>query len=139
RGEPAGREAYLDSMVTERAVSLPTDRLVVTIGSNMRGKLEKRRRTMNILVAMDGSTYGQWELNWVAMLPFVNPPRVTALHVLDIFAYRAAFLAPREIRRIEAHSTRTLMNAMHQLAGLKLKGTARKEQGMIAPVILKRT
>jgi nucleotide-binding universal stress UspA family protein len=93
---------------------------------------------MNILVATDGSTYGQWELNWVAMLPFVNPPRVTALHVLDIFAYRAAFLAPREIRRIEAHSTRTLMKAKQQLARLKLKGIVRKEQGMIAPVILKR-
>jgi nucleotide-binding universal stress UspA family protein len=95
-------------------------------------------RTMNVLVATDGSTYGQWGLNWVATLPFVNPPRVTVLHVLDIFAYRAAFLALREIRRIEAHSTRTLRKAKQQLAGLKLKGAVRQEQGMIAPVILKR-
>jgi nucleotide-binding universal stress UspA family protein len=93
--------------------------------------------TMNVLVATDGSKYGQWGLNRVATLPFVNPPRVTALHVLDIFAYRAAFLAPREIRRIEAHSTRTLRKAKQQLVALKLKGTVCKKQGMIAPVILK--
>jgi len=87
---------------------------------------------------MDGSKYGRWELNWVATLPFVEPTRVTALHVLDIYAYRASFLAPREIRRIEARSTRILKEATQQLAALKLKGTVRKEQGMIAPMILKR-
>ena len=92
---------------------------------------------MNVLVATDGSKYGQWGLNWVATLPFAKPPRVTALHVLDIYAYRASFLSPREIRRIEAHSTRTLRKAKQQLASLKLKGTVRKKQGMIAPVILK--
>ena len=36
-----------------------------------------------MLVATDGSKYGRWGLNWVAKLPFVEPPRVTALHVLD--------------------------------------------------------
>ena len=29
---------------------------------------------MNVLVATDGSKYGQWGLNWVAKLPFVEPP-----------------------------------------------------------------
>ena len=48
---------------------------------------------MNVLVATDGSKYGRWGLNWVAKLPFVEPPRVTALHVLDIGALRAPFLA----------------------------------------------
>ncbi len=38
---------------------------------------------MNVLVATDGSKYGRWGLNWVAKLPFVEPPQVTALHVLD--------------------------------------------------------
>lgn len=93
---------------------------------------------MNVLVATDGSKYGQWGLDWVATLPFVKPAKVTALHVLDIYAYRASFLSPREIRRIEAYSTQTLRKAKQQLASLKLKGTTRKEQGMIAPVILKR-
>jgi Universal stress protein family len=44
---------------------------------------------MNVLVATDGSEYGRWALNWVAKLPFVEPPRVTVLHVVDISALRA--------------------------------------------------
>jgi nucleotide-binding universal stress UspA family protein len=93
---------------------------------------------MNVLVATDGSTYGQWGLNWVAKLPFVKPPRVTALHVLDSAAFRLPFRTRLEIQRVEARSARTLRNAKQQMASLDLKGTARKEQGAVAPVILKR-
>ena len=93
---------------------------------------------MNVLVATDGSKYGQWGLNWVATLPFVEPPRVTALHVLDRAAFRLPFRTKLEIQRVEAHAARTLRKATQQLAALKLKGTARKEQGAVAPVILKR-
>ena len=59
---------------------------------------------MNVLVATDGSKYGQWGLNWVATLPFVKPPRVTALHVLDSAAFRGPFRTRLEIQRVEAHS-----------------------------------
>jgi nucleotide-binding universal stress UspA family protein len=104
---------------------------------------------MNVLVATDGSKYGQWGLNWVAKLPLVEPPRVTALHVLDLAALRAPFLAQpvmagneryiqEEIQRMEARSAKVLKEAKQQLASLKLKGTARKEQGAVAPTILKR-
>ena len=104
---------------------------------------------MNVLVATDGSKYGRWGLNWVATLPFVEPPRVTALHVLDVAALRAPFLAQpvmagteryiqEEIQRMEARSAKTITDTKKQLALLKLKGTVRKEQGAIAPVILKR-
>jgi nucleotide-binding universal stress UspA family protein len=104
---------------------------------------------MNVLVATDGSEYGRWELNWVAKLPLVEPPRVTVLHVLDIVGLRAPFLAQpvmagneryiqEEIQRMEARSGKTLKEAKQQLASLKLKGTVRKEQGAVAPVILKR-
>ena len=104
---------------------------------------------MNVLVATDGSKHGGWGLNWVATLPFVKPPRVTALHVLDIAALRAPFLSQpvmagteryihEEIRRMEARSAKALKEAKQQLASLKLKGTVRKEQGAIAPTILKR-
>ena len=104
---------------------------------------------MNVLVATDGSKYGQWGLNWVAKLPFVEPPRVTALYVLDIAALRAPFLAQpvmagneryiqEEIQRMEARSVKVLKEAKQQLASLKLTGTACKEQGAVAPVILKR-
>ncbi|MEP6935071.1 MAG: universal stress protein, partial [Nitrospirota bacterium] len=93
---------------------------------------------MNVLVATDGSKFGQWGLNWVATLPFAQPPRVTALHVLESAWLRGPFRTRPEILRVEAHSARTLKKAKQQLAALKLKGTVRKEQGAVAPVILKR-
>jgi nucleotide-binding universal stress UspA family protein len=102
---------------------------------------------MNVLVATDGSKYGRWGLNWVAKLPFVEPSRVTALHVVDIAALRAPFLAQpvmagneryiqEEIQRMKARSAQIITDTKKQLAALKLKGTVRKEQGAIAPVIL---
>jgi nucleotide-binding universal stress UspA family protein len=104
---------------------------------------------MNVLVAIDGSKYGRWELNWVAQLPFVEPPQVTVLHVLDLGAVRAPFLLQpamagseryiqEEIQRMETRSAMTITDTKKQLAALKLKGTVRKEHGAIAPVILKR-
>ena len=104
---------------------------------------------MNVLVATDGSKYGRWGLNWVATLPFVKPPLVTVLHVSDIAALRAPFLSQpmmagteryiqEEIQRMETRSTKTLKEAKQKLAALKLKGTVCKEQGAVAPVILKR-
>ena len=103
---------------------------------------------MNVLVATDGSKYGRWELNWVAQLPFVEPPTVMALHVLDLDALRAPFLSQpvivgseryiqKEIARMETRSA-IITETKKQLAALKLKGTVRKEQGAIAPVLLKR-
>src|ERR1043165_644187 len=46
---------------------------------------------MKVLVAMDGSEYGKWGLDWVATLPFVKPPRVTTLHVRDSAWLRLPF------------------------------------------------
>jgi nucleotide-binding universal stress UspA family protein len=94
--------------------------------------------TMNVLVAMDGSTYGQWALHWVAKLPLVKPPKVLALHVLDSAWLRGPFRTRPEILRVEARSARTLKKVTEQLALLKLTGTAREEQGKVAPTILKR-
>ncbi len=104
---------------------------------------------MNVLVATDGSKYGRWAMNWVATLPLVEPIQVMALHVVDIAALRAPFLAQpvmagteryiqEEIQRMETRSGKALKEAKQQLALLKLKGTVRKEQGAVAPTILKR-
>jgi len=93
---------------------------------------------MNVLVATDGSRYGRWGLNWVAKLPFVEPPRVTALHVLDRAVHSLPFRTKLEMRRVEARSARTIAYTKKQLASLKLKGTVRREQGAVAPTILKR-
>jgi len=105
--------------------------------------------TMNVLVATDGSKYGRWALDWVARLPLVEPAKVMVLHVLDVAALRAPFLAQptmagiepyvqEEIQRMEARSAETLQETTRQLASLKLTGTVRKEQGPVAPTILKR-
>ena len=104
---------------------------------------------MNVLVATDGSKYGRWALNWVAKLPFVEPAKVMALHVLDVATLRAPFLAQpmmagneqyvqEEIQSMEARSAKTFKDATQQLASLKLAGTVRKEQGPVASTILKR-
>jgi len=93
---------------------------------------------MKVLVATDGSKYGQWGLNWVAKLPLVEPAQVIALHVLDSAAFRLPFRTRPEIQRVEARSARTLRKAKQQLAALKLKGTICKVQGAVAPTILKR-
>ena len=92
---------------------------------------------MNVLVATDGSKYGRWGLNWVATLPLVEPPKVMALHVLDTDMVRWPFRTLLEIQRMEARAAKTLKRAKQQLVSLKLKGTARKEQGSVASVILK--
>jgi len=104
---------------------------------------------MDVLVATDGSKYGRWGLDWLAKLPFVESLQVTVLHVLDLHAIRAPrgpFLSQagseryrqKEIQRMEARSATIIKKATQQLASLKLTGTARKEQGDIAPTILKR-
>ena len=93
---------------------------------------------MNVLVATDGSKYGRWALNWVAKLPLTKAPRVTALHVVDRAWLRGPFRTRPEILRVDARSARTLKRAQEQLASLKLMGTVRKEQGAVAPTILKR-
>jgi nucleotide-binding universal stress UspA family protein len=95
-------------------------------------------RDMNVLVAMDGSKFGRWGLNWVAKLPFVERPCVTALHVLNIGSRSAPFISQPEIQRRGARSAKILKEATQQLAALKLKGTARKGQGAATLVILKR-
>ena len=92
---------------------------------------------MNVLVAIDGSKYGRWGLNWVAKLPFVEQPSVTALHVLDRAVHSLPFQTEIEIRRTEARSARIITDSKKQLALLKLKGTVRREQGVVASVILK--
>ena len=42
------------------------------------------KKVMPVLVAVDGSKYGKWGVHWVARLPLAHPPRVTALHVVDL-------------------------------------------------------
>ena len=93
---------------------------------------------MKVLVATDGSKYGGWALNWVAKLPLVELPNVMALYVLDGAKFRFPFRTKLEIQRVEARAERALRDMTQQLASLKLTGTVQKEQGAVAPTILKR-
>lgn len=93
---------------------------------------------MKVLVATDGSKYGGWSLNWVAKLPFVEPPTVMALHVLDNAKLLLPFRTKLETQRVEAHAARALKEITKQLRLLKLDGAARKEQGAVSQTILKR-
>ena len=99
---------------------------------------------------MDGSEYGRWALNWVAKMPLIEPPRVTVVHVMDTTTLRAPFLplpvavAPsgkayvqEEIERMEVRSAQLISDVKRQLGALKLKGTVQKEEGAVAPEILK--
>jgi nucleotide-binding universal stress UspA family protein len=70
------------------------------------------------------------------------------LHVVDISSLRTPFLPQpvvagnagyiqEEIDRMEKDAAQIVTDTKQQLAALKLKGTVRKEQGEIVPVILK--
>lgn len=104
---------------------------------------------MNVVVGMmDGSEYGRWALNWVAKLPLVERPRVTVVHVMDTTTLRAPFLplpvvasakafVQEEIDRMEVRSAQLISDVKQQLAALKLRGTVLREEGAVAPEILK--
>ena len=72
---------------------------------------------MKILVATDGSKYGQWATEWAARLPLTEARDCTVLHVMDVEALRAPFMfqpvvignepfIQEEIKRIEAAEKR---------------------------------
>ena len=100
---------------------------------------------MHVLMAMDGSKYGEWGLNWVATLPFVKPPCVTALHVLDLRGPHGPLIMQadgeralqKEIQRMETGSAHIITKAAQQLALLGLAGTTCEERGAAESVILK--
>jgi nucleotide-binding universal stress UspA family protein len=104
---------------------------------------------MKILVAADGSRYGDWAMGWVARLPLTGKADCTVLHVMDVEALRAPFMfqpvvignepfIQEEIKRIQARGKKTVMEAKARLAALNLKGKVLSERGPVAPTILKR-
>ncbi len=104
---------------------------------------------MKVLIATDGSKYAKWATEWSARLPYADAPEVTVLHVTNIQALRAPVMfqpmiignepfIKQEIKRIEAHGKRVMVEARSQLASLKLKGRILSERGAPGPTILKR-
>ncbi len=104
---------------------------------------------MKVLVAIDGSKYSRWGLEWVTRMPFVVPPQVTAMYVIDIASLRAPFMVQpvivgneryirEEIQRLEERGKKAVAEAKNLMTSLKLKGKVVKEQGAVAVSILKR-
>jgi nucleotide-binding universal stress UspA family protein len=103
--------------------------------------------TMNILLAVDGSKYGRWATEWIARMPFVSPPRVTALHVMDVAALRAPFVVQpviagnerfiqEEVKRLETRAKKTVEETRALFSSHGLKGRVVSRKGSVAATIL---
>lgn len=102
---------------------------------------------MNILVAHDGSKHGTWAMEWLGRLPLAVKPTVTVLHVVDLAALRAPFVAQpvvwgnerfvqEEVKRLDARAKKTMSEAKQWLASLKLKGRIVRAKGSVGTLIL---
>ena len=103
---------------------------------------------MNVLVATDGSKYGNWALQWIAKIPLVKAPKVKVLHVVDVVALRAPFVVQpvvvgterylkAEISRLEAHAKKTKQESAALLKSLKLRGRVVMARGGVNATIVK--
>ena len=102
---------------------------------------------MKIIVGVDGSKYGRWAAQWLARMPFVTPPRVTAMHVVDLASLRAPLvvqplgaigpLVQAESRRLQVRAKRVVAETKTLLSSLDIQGKVITEKGAIAPTILK--
>ena len=103
---------------------------------------------MKIVLAVDGSKHGQWSMQWLASLPFVARPKVTAVHALDLAALKAPFMAQSmvagnepyiraEVSRLEQQAKRVSSETKDFLASAQLAGKVLVERGAPAPAILK--
>ena len=102
---------------------------------------------MKVLVAVDGSKYGRWAVQWIGRLPFATRPAVTALHAVDLAALRVPFVPQptmigyevflqAEKKRLENRAKKAMAETTALLKALNLRGTVMVEQGKVAPTIL---
>jgi len=103
---------------------------------------------MNVLIAVDGSQYGEWATEWAAKIPFVRTPKIAAIHVVDTVSLRAPVMPQpvligiepfihQELKRLEAHAKKVVTDTKALLSSLKMKGRVILEKGAVAPSILK--
>jgi len=103
---------------------------------------------MNVLIAVDGSQYGEWATEWAAKIPFVRTPKIAAIHVVDTVSLRAPVMPQpvligiepfihQELKRLEAHAKKAVTDTKALLSSLKMKGSVILEKGAVAPSILK--
>lgn len=103
---------------------------------------------MDVVVAVDGSRYSRWALDWVAHLPFAKPITVTALHVVDLVSLRAPLtphpvvvwneaVVEAERRRLAREGRRIAVETRARFRNLGLKGKVVLERGAVTPAILR--
>jgi len=103
---------------------------------------------MKVLVATDGSKYGRWAIEWVGQFPLTVKPVVRVLHVVDVVALRAPFMAQpviagteryiqQEITRMEEGAKSARKESSARLSSLGLSGTVTIDRGAVAPTIVK--
>lgn len=102
---------------------------------------------MKIVVAVDGSKYGRWAVQWIGRMPFAKKPAVAALHVVDLAALRAPFVPQpamlgyegylqAEKRRLADRAKKVMAETASLLKALTLRGKVARETGHVAPAIL---
>jgi nucleotide-binding universal stress UspA family protein len=103
---------------------------------------------MKIVLAVDGSRHSDWATDWMLELPYAHPRHVTALHVVDIAALRAPFMAQpakvgyegfiqAETKRLETLAKRVVQKTRKHLASHTAKTKVLVEKGPVAQTILK--
>lgn len=103
---------------------------------------------MKVVLGVDGSKYSQWALDWLGKIPFLNAPRVTALHAMDPQSVRAPFITQpsvsgyepdngEAIHLLESRAKRVEAETKRRLVELGLKGSVRVVQDKIAEALIK--
>ena len=102
---------------------------------------------MKIVVAVDGSKYSKWAVEWVDRLPFATSRQVAAVHVVDDQSLHAP-LTPqpvpvwnevfiqKEIKRRIAEGKRIAKSTRTLLTALRLKGKVTTTRGPVVPTLL---
>jgi nucleotide-binding universal stress UspA family protein len=103
---------------------------------------------MKVVVALDGSKFSRWGIEWLSRLPFTSLPQVLAVHVIDPGAVRAPVMvqppvlaiAPylqAEIKKLEDAATVIKAQSEAMLRKTGLKGRVVIEHGPVAPTVLR--
>jgi nucleotide-binding universal stress UspA family protein len=102
---------------------------------------------MKVVAAVDGSKFSRWAVEWVSRLPLAVSPEVLAVHVVDVGAVRAPFIAQppalsiepilhAEITRLERHAKQVQQETEPLFASLGLQGKVKIAHGPVAATIL---
>ncbi|MFO0775387.1 MAG: universal stress protein [Nitrospiraceae bacterium] len=102
---------------------------------------------MNVVVAVDGSKYSRWAVEWAQRMPLRHLERMTAVHVVDVDriatplvptstqAWHVPYLK-KETARLQAHARTVMRETKRALAGGSVKAEVVLAHGPIATEVL---